>query len=123
MTQATFQDLVDQLQPYLEQQDTGIRPPLSTDTQLALALLNLAMPASLYQLQLRKTCGALSHYTPAKVSLVILLQALEMMTIFVQRKSINTERLFQLPLKLVEVKDVWSVPFHNVTTRPNCSPN
>ncbi|KYO40069.1 hypothetical protein Y1Q_0006602 [Alligator mississippiensis] len=41
--QCTFLDLLEQLHPHLEQQDTTMQPPLP----LAIALLKLAMPASL----------------------------------------------------------------------------
>lgn len=47
MIQATFWNLHHQLQPHLEQQDTGICPALPADSWLALALLKLAMPTSL----------------------------------------------------------------------------
>ncbi|KYO29161.1 hypothetical protein Y1Q_0009944 [Alligator mississippiensis] len=47
MTQATFRDLLYQLQPYLECQDTGMCPAHSTNSCLALTLFKLAVPASL----------------------------------------------------------------------------
>ncbi|KYO43353.1 hypothetical protein Y1Q_0017630 [Alligator mississippiensis] len=47
MTWATFWDFLEQLQPHLEWQDTTMWVPLPTDTRLALALLQLAMPTSL----------------------------------------------------------------------------
>ncbi|KYO22810.1 hypothetical protein Y1Q_0003290 [Alligator mississippiensis] len=59
LTQATFTDLLHQLWPHLECQDTGMCPALHTNTCLALELfssktclalelLNLATPASLW---------------------------------------------------------------------------
>ncbi|KYO41836.1 hypothetical protein Y1Q_0008103 [Alligator mississippiensis] len=48
MTWATFQDLLEQLQTHLEQQDTTMQLPFSTNTCLALTLVKPAMPASLW---------------------------------------------------------------------------
>ncbi|KYO32959.1 hypothetical protein Y1Q_0011283 [Alligator mississippiensis] len=47
MTQATFWDLLQQLQPHLEWQDAGMCLALPTDTWLALVMLKLAMLISL----------------------------------------------------------------------------
>ncbi|KYO38952.1 hypothetical protein Y1Q_0022558 [Alligator mississippiensis] len=49
MNQATFQDLLQQLWPHLEHQDTDICPALPTDIRLALMMLKLAMSASLWE--------------------------------------------------------------------------
>ncbi|KYO24721.1 hypothetical protein Y1Q_0017811 [Alligator mississippiensis] len=46
VARTTFQDLLEQLQPHLEQQNTNMQLPLTTDNQLALTLLKLAMPTS-----------------------------------------------------------------------------
>ncbi|KYO39225.1 hypothetical protein Y1Q_0004856 [Alligator mississippiensis] len=46
MTQATFQELLDQLHPQLEQQATTMQPPLPTDTRPAIALVKLATHAN-----------------------------------------------------------------------------
>ncbi|KYO45003.1 hypothetical protein Y1Q_0007318 [Alligator mississippiensis] len=47
ITRATFRDLMEQHRPHLEWQDIGMWTPLPADIQMALALLKLAMPASL----------------------------------------------------------------------------
>ena len=48
MTQATFQELLNQLFPHWEQQTTNMWQPLPAETWLTNTLLKLATPASLH---------------------------------------------------------------------------
>lgn len=48
MTQATFQELLGQLHPHLEQQSTTMWLPFPTETWLAITLLKLAIQVSLF---------------------------------------------------------------------------
>ncbi|KYO33861.1 hypothetical protein Y1Q_0024490 [Alligator mississippiensis] len=48
MTWATFQDLMEQLCPHLEWQDTNVWQTFPLGTQLVIALVKLATPTSLH---------------------------------------------------------------------------